>query len=74
MYETIGRESGLLLKIVIPMLIGGVIVSAIFLGGKVALIGMFVASVLMLFISLPLWLASLEDDVEDYEREHGGSH
>ena len=66
-FEVIWRETSLLVKILVPLAIAAVIVTAAFLGGTVALVGMFVAFMLMAFISLPLWLACMEEDYEEHE-------
>jgi len=66
-FDVIWREASLLAKILVPLAIAAVVVTAAFFGGTVAVAGTFVAFMLMLFISLPLWLACMEEDYEEHE-------
>jgi hypothetical protein len=54
------RECGLALKIVIPLLIAAIVVSLFAFGAKIVIAAAFASFALMMMISLPLWLASIE--------------
>lgn len=60
------RECGLAVKIIVPLLIAAVLVPLFAFGSTIVIAGAFATFALMMMISLPLWLASIEDDIEDH--------
>lgn len=61
--ETLGRAIWLMAKIIVPLIIGAIIVGFVFFDLKFVFIASFMGFVLMLFIALPLVLATYEDEV-----------
>jgi len=68
--DMLGRGVWLTAKIVGPLFIGAIVLAAIFFDIRTALIAGFVAFVLMCFISIPLWLATAEDEIDPKVDEH----
>lgn len=62
-FEMIGRAIWLLAKILVPLLIGAVVIGTIFFDFKLAVLASFMGFTLMMFIGLPLVLATYEDEV-----------
>lgn len=67
--STLARAVWLMLKIIIPLFIGAVVVALVFFDLKLAVFASFMGFVLMIFIALPLVLATYEDEVIE-----GGGH
>jgi hypothetical protein len=65
-WRVVGRESLLMVVILGIFFVSAMIVTMAILGPKQGLLGGLVAFCLMSFIGLPLWLASLEDDLAEH--------
>ncbi len=61
--EMLGRAAWLLAKIIVPLFVGAILVGFMFFDLKFVFIASFMGFVLMLFIALPLVLATFEDEV-----------
>lgn len=61
--STLARAAWLLIKIAAPLFIGAIVVALIFFDLRLAIFASFMGFVLMLFIALPLVLATYEDEV-----------
>ena len=61
--ETLGKAAWLMAKIIVPLFIGAIVVGFMFFDLKFVFIASFMGFTLMLFIALPLVLATYEDEV-----------
>ena len=61
--KIVGREAWGGLKIALTLLVAACVVAVFLLGVKQAVIGAFVGFVIMGFVGLPMWLATLQDDL-----------
>lgn len=61
--STLARAVWLMIKIALPLFIGAIVVAVIFFDVRLAIFASFMGFVLMLFIALPLVLATYEDEV-----------
>ena len=68
--ELLLKSAWLIGKIVGPLAVGAVVLSFIFFSWKIAIIATAISFMLMLFIAIPLVLATYEDEVI----EGGGGH
>ena len=61
--STLARAVWLMVKIVVPLIIGAIVVGVVFFDLRLAVFASFMGFCLMLFIALPLVLATYEDEV-----------
>lgn len=61
--QTIAREGLLALAVIVPILLAAVVLTGVVFSWTLALIGAPAVFSLMLLISTPAWLASIEDDM-----------
>ena len=65
--STLGKATWLVLKIIVPIVIGCFVVTLIWASVTAAIVATFVVTMLSVFIAIPLFLACVEDEIMEAE-------